>query len=141
MLKFQSEKREPFQLDLIPMINVIFLLLIFFMLTAHAMNRDLEINLPEAKSSEKNMGKNITISVAPEGDVELDGQAVKIDSLLPLLEKKLKKSAKKIVVIRADESAEFDLFGKIIDIATQAGAVDFVLATELPQAVDSGQPG
>ncbi|MFQ5672977.1 MAG: ExbD/TolR family protein [Nitrospinales bacterium] len=141
MLRFKSEKREQFQLDLIPMINVIFLLLIFFMLTAHALNQDVEVTLPEAKSSEKNIGRNVTVSVTPQGDVEIDGRAVNIDSLLPLLEEKLKKTDKKIVVIRADENAEFDLFGKIIDIATQAGAEDFMLATELPEEVGSGQPG
>ena len=136
MLKFENSNREPFQLDLIPMINVIFLLLIFFMLTANAMTKNLEVELPEAKSSEKNYGKNITISVGPDSSVEIDGQAIEIKSLLLALEKKLSETNQKIVVIRADKSSEFHLFGKIIDIATQAGAADFMLATELPDSVD-----
>ena len=137
MLKFESSDRAPFQLDLIPMINVIFLLLIFFMLTASAMTKNLKVELPEAKSSEKNFGENITISVASDRSIEIDGQAMEIKSLLPFLEKKLNGTNQKVVVIRADKNSEFTLFGKIIDIATQSGAADFILATELPKAIGS----
>ena len=59
------------------MINVIFLLLIFFMLNAHAMKKVVAVDLPEAKSSEKTIGQKTTISVTKNSSIELDGQELK----------------------------------------------------------------
>jgi len=123
------------------MINVIFLLLIFFMLNAHAMKKVIEVDLPEAKSSEKTSGHKTTISVTQNSAIELDGQELKIESLLPALQNKLKEADQKVVILRGDKSAEFDLFGRIIDIATQAGASDFLLATDSPEVAEFNQPG
>ena len=135
MVKLARSSRESFQLDLIPMINVIFLLLIFFMLTANAITKNLDAELPEAKSAEKSFGKDITISLAKDHSVEIDGQVMEIKSLLPILKRKLSETSQKVVIIRADKNSEFGLFGKIIDIASLAGATDFMLATELPEVI------
>ena len=59
---------------------------------------------------------------------------------MPALQNKLKESDQKVVILRGDRSAEFDLFGKIIDIATQAGASDFLLATDSPEVAKFNQP-
>jgi biopolymer transport protein ExbD len=132
MIKIQNLKREPFRLDLIPMINIVFLLLIFFLLTSTAIKQSKEVNLPEAQSSQQIEKQNVIISILSNGSIALGKENIKFESLLSELSKILIGKKEKLVEIQADKNIEFKLFGKVIDIAKQAGAVDFILATELP---------
>lgn len=136
MVSFQGPKRDLFKLDLIPMINIIFLLLIFFMVTATAMHKQMEVNLPNAKSAKKNTELNATISVGADGSIQLDGQDLTLENLSAELEKKLQGQDQNVVVIRADEDVVFERFGEVIDIAGSVGASDFMLATDLTETVE-----
>ncbi len=98
------------------------------------MKRSKEVTLPEAQSSEQIEKQNVVISILPDKSITLGDAKVKTESLLHELEKKLKEKKEKLVEIQADKNIEFELFGRVIDIAKQAGAVDFILATEFPKA-------
>ena len=123
-------RREPFRLDLVPMINIVFLLLIFFMLTSTAFKQSEKIELPKAESAELKTELNVVVLITPNGQIELDGKGYTLDTLLPVLKEELYEREKKIVEIQADKSIQFELFGDLIALAKQAGAVDFILATE-----------
>ncbi|MZG29634.1 MAG: biopolymer transporter ExbD [Nitrospinae bacterium] len=131
MIKLPYKDKKPFKLDMIPMINVVFLLLIFFMLTATTPTKDSrKIELPEAKTAEKSNKQYLTMTIDRNGDVLLDGIAVTLDSLPGLLEQKVNSDKKTVIGIHADKEIEFDVFGQVIAIAKQSGAEDFMLATE-----------
>ena len=129
-LRKDSKEKELFRLDLAPMINIVFLLLIFFLLTSTAIKQGDAIDLPKAESSQTNESKNIVVSISKDQKLQLDRQAIQKMNLKKSLHEKLERADNKIVVIEGDEKIEFALFGEIIDIARQAGAVDFILATE-----------
>ncbi|GJL78911.1 MAG: hypothetical protein NPINA01_19000 [Nitrospinaceae bacterium] len=132
MIKLQKDLKEKefFRLDLAPMINIVFLLLIFFLLTSTAIKQGESIDLPQAESSKKNEGENIVVSVGNDHKLQLDRQGIQVQDLKDKLTERLKGSDRKVVVIEGDRKIEFALFGEIIDIAKRAGAVDFILATE-----------
>ncbi len=129
-LRSDSKEKEFFRLDLAPMINIVFLLLIFFLLTSTAIKQGSAINLPNAESSKKNEKKNIVISVAENGQLQLDRQEIHSQNLLAKLGGALANRANKVVTIEGDKQINFEQIGEIIDIARQAGATDFILATE-----------
>ncbi len=129
MINSPSPRREPFRLDLVPMINIVFLLLIFFMLTSTAIKSTKEVELPEAVTSELKTERNIIILITSTGQIEYEGVSMSLEALVPVLEGELLKREKKIVEIQADKAVEFEHFGDVIDVAKQAGAVDFILAT------------
>ena len=129
-LRKNLKDKEFFRLDLAPMINIVFLLLIFFLLTSTAIKQGDVIELPNAESSKKNEKENIVISVSAEQKLQLDRQEIQKSHLKHMLSEKLKGQQSKVVVIEGDKNIEFGLFGEIIDLAKQAGATDFVLATE-----------
>ena len=133
MIEFKTRRREPFRLDLVPMINIVFLLLIFFMLTSNAIKGTHEIDLPEAQTSELNTKSNLVLLINSKGEIEHEGVVIPFNSLLTRLEEKLRERKEKVLEIQADKNIEFEFFGKVIDVARQAGAVDFVLATERPE--------
>lgn len=129
-LRKDEQDKEFFRLDLAPMINIVFLLLIFFLLTSTAIKQGDAIDLPNAESSKKNEEENIVVSVSSDHKLQLDRQEIQKSDLKDTLAGKLKGHENKVVVIEGDKKIVFALFGEIIDIAKQAGATDFILATE-----------
>ena len=130
MIRFPYKEKSPFKLDLIPMINVVFLLLIFFMLTSSTTLQSKKVELPKAKTAEKNSKQFLTVTIDKNGSLELDGKAMTIEALPAHLEKKVSEKKNTVISIHADKAIEFELFGKVIELAKQAGAEDFMLATE-----------
>ena len=129
-LKLRKAIKKDFRIDLIPMINIVFLLLIFFMLTSSAIQANQKVQLPKAQSGELINERNIIVTIEPNGFLELNGNAIALESLLPQLSDKLKDKKKKAIELQGDQNIEFETFGKVIDIAKQAGVIDFFLATE-----------
>jgi biopolymer transport protein ExbD len=129
-VKFRKEGKKEYKIDLIPMINIVFLLLIFFMLTSSAIQMNATIQLPRAYTAEAITNRNVIVVVESGGALELNGNPIAVESLLPELTEKLKGKRIKAVEIQGDQRIEFETFGKIIDIAKQAGAVDFFLAAQ-----------
>ena len=130
MIQFPYKEKEPFKLDLIPMINVVFLLLIFFMLTSTTPTKQkTKIDLPKVKTAEKNSKQFLVMTIDKNGSMQLDGKAVTFEVLPAHLERKISEKKNTVISIHADKIIEFELFGKVIELAKQAGAVDFMLAT------------
>ena len=130
MIRFPYKEKSTFKLDLIPMINVVFLLLIFFMLTSTTTLQSKKVELPTAKTAEKNSKQFLIITIDKNGSLELGGKAMTIEALPAHLEKKVSEKKNTVISIHADKAIEFELFGKVIELAKQAGAEDFMLATE-----------
>lgn len=130
MIKFQKTERDTFSLDLVPMINIVFLLLIFFMLTSTAMKSVLGVDLPEASSSTEISGKNLVIKISKDGVLELGDQVINSELLSVQLKDKFSLNENEIVEIHADKNIQFELFSNIIALARQAGAKEFIFATE-----------
>lgn len=129
-LQKNAKKKEFFRIDLAPMINIVFLLLIFFLLTSTAIKQGDAIDLPNAESSKKNESENIVVSVSADHKIQLNRQEIQKNQLKDSLIEKLKGYENKVVIIEGDKKIEFSVFGEIIDVAKQAGATDFILATE-----------
>ena len=131
MVKFQYKEKIPFKLDLIPMINIVFLLLIFFMLTATTPTKEgREVDLPKARTAEKSNKQYFTVTIDKVGALQLDGNEVTLKTLQGQLESKIRGQKNTVISIHADKVIEFELFGQVIELAKQAGAEDFILATE-----------
>jgi biopolymer transport protein ExbD len=131
MVKFQYKEKAPFKLDLIPMINIVFLLLIFFMLTATTPSKEgTKVELPKARTGEKSNKQYVNVTIDKKGVLQLEGNTITFDELPDQLEKKVNGQKNIVISIHADKVIEFELFGKVISLAKQAGAEDFILATE-----------
>ena len=89
MIKFPYKEKTLFKLDLIPMINVVFLLLIFFMLTSTTTKQTKKVELPKARTAEKNSKEYLVMTIDKKGSMELDGKAVTLEVLPTHLEEKI----------------------------------------------------
>ena len=118
--------------DLTPMIDVVFQLLIFFMVTAvFAITPGLDIKLPEAEEAQAPEKENLFIVVDQDGNMKLNHQSVTFANLKDKLQQKRNLlDNTTLIIIQGDERATHGQIVQIMDIARQVGIIDQVIATE-----------
>ena len=131
---FRKEGEEDFSLDLTPMIDVVFLLLIFFMVSTSFIDfsRRMDISLPEAKASvTADKIKNYVIEIGLDKKIFLNGTEMDFNTLEKRLkEKKEELGIKKAVVVRADEKLDYGLIVKIMGIVNASEITDLSIAVK-----------
>ncbi len=115
------------------MINMVFLLLIFFMLTGSAIQQKTKVELPEAESGNSTHGQHPTLSIGKGDLLEFEGQTFPLSELHNRLKKKFEGNSNKTLVIRGDRKMQFETFGMVIEIAQGSGVSKFILATKPPE--------
>lgn len=119
------------QLDIAPLIDVVFLLLIFFMLTSsYIFQPGIKINLPKAVTSEVIQEKNLVVTVNAKNEIYLNNRAVSLKEL----KKNLKEAADKNrpLLIKADRQASLGRVVEIWDFCREVGLTQVNIATNQP---------
>ena len=124
MLDLFPSRRKRFQIDMAPLIDVVFLLLIFFMLTFAIQGQGLAINLPEGEETEK-VDKDIIVKIDRNNKIYLNDRLTHIDSLAAALAQDLEKRSDKLVVIDSASKVKYELFARVLDVSREAGAENF----------------
>ncbi len=133
-MRFRSDAEEDYSLQLTSLIDVVFLLLIFFMVSTSFVDftRRLDIELPEAKSSAEVVEKkSFLIEVGMEKRISLNGKTVLLDDL----ERKLKAGVesgkfKPSLTIKADKRLDYGYVIKVMGLISGADIRDISLATK-----------
>ncbi|MDO9575129.1 MAG: biopolymer transporter ExbD [bacterium] len=135
-MEFEGRKKVRTQLNIAPLIDVVFLLLIFFMLSSHFVTQPgIKITLPAAITAKLHPEEDIVISITRDNNLYLNEEEVDLDNLLDRLREKIEDSVKKIVIIKADEKIDLGLAVKVMDIARQAEAEGLVISTRTEEDV------
>ena len=131
-MAIKREKKIDERPDLTPMIDVVFQLLIFFMVTAvFAVTPGLDIKLPEAEEAQAPEKENLFIVVDQDGNMKLNHQSVTFANLKEKLQEKRNiLDNTTLIIIQGDERATHGQIVQIMDIARQVGIIDQVIATE-----------
>ncbi|MBW1987865.1 MAG: biopolymer transporter ExbD [Deltaproteobacteria bacterium] len=127
------EKRPRYgvQMPLTSLIDIVFLLLVYFLLTTNFMaNEGIDVKLPHAKTSRPQTLQEITVSVDAQGRAFLENRELPLNELFQRLHEMISVSPDRLVVIKADRSVVLDKAVAVMDVAKAAGAARMVLATE-----------
>jgi biopolymer transport protein ExbD len=127
------KKRSPYtvQAPLTALIDIVFLLLIYFLLTTNFMvDEGIKIKLPQARASAPQVQETITVYVDQQGRAFLGNEELSTAKLFDRLKKMIGNQENKLVVIRADRAVILNKAVKVMDIAKAAGAGRLCLATE-----------
>jgi biopolymer transport protein ExbD len=130
---FAKRERSYYQLQapLTSLIDIVFLLLIYFLLTTNFMvDEGIQVKLPQANATSPQTEEEITITVDSTGKVFMDNRAVPLNDLFTIVKGKLGEKAGVPVVIKADKSVMLDKAVRVMDVVKAAGADRLVLATE-----------
>ena len=132
MLEFK-QKKNPYQIQapLTSLIDIVFLLLIYFMLTTNfIVEEGIKIKLPNAKASAPQVKQEITIFVDKEGTTYIADSQIPIDQLYTKIKQMINKETDRLVVVKADRTVVLNKAVRVMDIAKAAGASRLCLATE-----------
>ena len=130
-LEFERRKRSSADLNMTPLIDMVFLLLIFFILSSHFISEQgFKVKLPKAVHSQPQKNENITIFINADEEIFINDGKVPVEKLQGELVKCLERSDSKTVIIKADESVNLKLAVRIMDIAKAANAGGLVISTQ-----------
>lgn len=134
-MEFTGRKKISTELNITPLIDVVFQLLLFFMLSANFMNQPgIKLRLPEASVQETHDDRLI-VTIDKEGRVYVDADLVEEKNLPEILRSRLASSAEKAVVIKGDSDANLGAAVRVMDMAKQASAESVVIATQKDEHV------
>jgi len=124
--------REDVSIDMAPMIDMVFLLLIFFMVASIMKTTKVPVKLPKSKAAKvaENIKNRVTLSLNEKGEpfINLKGP-VKFKDVTEYLDQRLKENPDTRVFIRADKNVTYKYTKKLIKACSAAGAIDLIYAT------------
>ncbi len=127
----RSDRRNAL-LDISPLIDVVFLLLIFFMVsTTFRDEAGLPLNLPSSVSRGLKKTDNVVVTISKKGDIYVGRKRVLPKQLTDAIREQMKLAKKKEVIIKADKSARYELVYRVMDASRQAGVKSLSVAGEM----------
>ena len=122
---------RPPRLMIIPMIDIIFFLMVFFLFSTLQMvyQKSMPVNLPVASSSHQEAPKPVAITLMKDGTISIGDTVVDIEEIKPRVEQ-LADKADTPVILRADENVEHGKVIKVMDEIKSAGVTKLSIATQ-----------
>ncbi len=122
---------EEAEIDLTPMLDVTFIMLIFFIVTASFVKESgMDVNRPDAATAVVKPMGNILVAITPSGQIWIDKRQVDVRALRANLERLHAENPQGQVVIQADEDSKNGLLVAVMDAAKLAGIENVSIAAE-----------
>jgi biopolymer transport protein ExbD len=133
MRKLKRRNQEPQDFQMAPMIDMVFLLLVFFMTVASVAKSQkvVELDLPDSEESkipEDASGRGI-LSVDTEGNYYIGDQARSLDEVKAAITARIRADPELRIQVRADQATEYEAVRKLLKTAAEAGAYEIIYAT------------
>lgn len=131
-MQFKTKRKRKALINITSLIDVLFLLLIFVMVTSTFLEQPgIKLELPHAQSAVVVEHKEYTLFVDKKGKVFLNDSAVATDDLETKLKDVLPKMKDKSLILKADQEASHGVVVKIIDIVKKSGVKKLIVGTKL----------
>lgn len=131
-MKFPHPNKKSARFDLTPLIDVVFLLLIFFMLTTTFLNLEsrIKVNLPTGDFAAAEPSKNITVTITENNTIYFNGRLIDPLKITENVATELKKDPKGLVVLEADKNVLHGKVVRVMDLIKKGGADKIAIATK-----------
>ncbi|MDP3028435.1 MAG: biopolymer transporter ExbD [Deltaproteobacteria bacterium] len=131
LVSIRRSKKKSLGLDMAPLIDMVFLLLIFFMLSAHFIEETgISLELPQSKVAGTSRPTPLTVSIDRQGRVFVDEVEVGLRDLRQALQTRLAETSKKEVVVKSDRDCRVQTLVSVMDEIRLAGARGLLLSAE-----------
>ena len=127
-----NEAEDAFEINILPMIDVIFSILAFFIISSLFLTRSqgLPVDLPSAQTAESEQSIQLNISIEADGKMFLDRQPIQLEELKGALTEKIAADSESLVVINADEKVEHGIVVKVMDRLRQVPGTRMAIAAD-----------
>jgi len=130
-MKFRRKKEEISDVDMSPLIDMVFILLIFFMVSStFTKDMKLDLNRPGASSASRASSKVIRVYIDNQAEVYIDNQSLKLWAVQGKLRELLRTSTEKSVLVISDDSIAVEKLIELVDQCRLSGARDVAVATK-----------
>lgn len=131
-MRIQRRSSKKARIEIIPMIDTIFFLLVFFMISTLSMTqfKGMPVNLPKAASGQQAPAESAAITIDKDGRLFLNKQAIDKAALDQALRQQLAKNAEMLVVINADDGVQHGQVVEVMDIARGANVAKMAIAVK-----------
>ena len=131
-MRLQEEPDLPPRINILPMIDVIFAILVFFIVSSLYLTRSegLPVNLPSAKTAEVQKTKQITVSLDEQGKLTVDSNPAQLEGLKAEIEKLIQTESTAVVIVNADKTVEHGQVVDVIDRLREIPKVQLAIATK-----------
>jgi len=127
----QVAAEDEAQIDLTPMLDVVFIMLIFFIVTATFIKEaGVEVNRPEASTAQPKENVNILVAINATNEIWMDKRRIDERAVRANIERLHAENPKGAVVIQADNKSNTETVAAVLDAAREAGVYDVSLATD-----------
>jgi len=136
-MKFRRRPRNDIAIELVPLVDVVLVLLLFFMVsTTFIRQSELKVVLPEANASAQQMDNSVVeVAISADGEYAVNGRLL-VDNQLPTLMRALREAVggdtSKRLVINADSDARHQSVVRAMDAAGQLGLIHLSITTRSP---------
>jgi biopolymer transport protein ExbD len=127
-------RREPekARIEVIPMIDIVFFLLVFFMISTLSMtvNRAVPVNLPKAASAQKDVRETVNITITKDGEIFLNKAPIALQDIAPQVQVDLERNPDLLAIISADDQAFHGIIVDVMDEIRLAGVSRLAIAVK-----------
>jgi biopolymer transport protein ExbD len=134
MRRRRHREDEEADINMTPMLDIVFIMLIFFIVTASFVKETgLDINRPAAASASSKENASILIALSDSGQVWIDRRQVDVRAVRANIERMRAENPQAGVVIQADKNSKNGLLVDVMDAAEQAGVENISLAADVEE--------
>lgn len=131
-MKFPHLNKKDASFNLTPLIDVVFLLLIFFMLTTTFVNLEnrIKVDLPTGDFAAAEPSENIIVTITENNTIYLNGKLIDPLKLTESIAAEIKDEPEKIVILEADKNVLHGKVIRVLDLLKKGGAERIAIATQ-----------
>jgi len=118
------------EINIVPLVDVVLVLLIIFMLTAPIIQSGIDINVPKTRTVKELTQERLVVSINRAQELYVDNARVNINELEQKLKARVKNLQQAMIYLRADEEVPFGSIAKVMDRAKQAGIENISVVTQ-----------
>ena len=126
-----SAELEDSTIDMTPMLDIVFIMLIFFIVTTSFVKESgVTVSRPSAQTAEEDKKGNIMVAIKPNGDIWIDKRAIDVRSVRANIERLKAESPESGVVIQADTDSRTGVLVQVMDQVRLAGVSNISIAAD-----------
>jgi biopolymer transport protein ExbD len=125
------QEEDDAAIDITPMLDVVFIMLIFFIVTATFVKETgIDVNRPDAATAVKQEKANILIAIDAKNQIWIDRRRIDVRSVRPNIERLHAENPQGSVVIQADKLSKTEILMAVMDASRQAGVFNIAIASQ-----------
>jgi len=133
-MKIPDEPERNLEINLVPMIDVIFSILAFFIISTLFLTRSqgLPVDLPQATTAQQQSETEVTVTMQADGKIALNQEEISLENLVPEVTKISQNAQETLVIVKADKAVTHGDVVNVMDQLRQVEGVKLAIATTTP---------